>query len=297
MTKSVRVLGLSAVVGLFSAGAWLACGTDSTTPAADAGSEGGSSSGSSGSSGSSSGSGSSSSSSSSGGSSSSSSSSGGSSSGGMKDGGDAGEGGIVEAGEAAPPATCASYCALIETTCTGANAQYAAADAGGTTECMNACQYWDQGDADNGQNSLQCRYHHTLNALAVDAGGLGLGANPHCWHAGPYGWGVCGTQCADFCQLAVDYCSPAAGFDAAAPPYAALADCLGACPNFAPALDAGNAIVAPDGSAGSGSYTGAGPTSGNTRDCREYHLGAALQSSALQQIHCQHPGDASPTCM
>jgi hypothetical protein len=165
---------------------------------------------------------------------------------------------------------------------------------------MTACQYIPLGDGGTATgNTLLCHYDHALNALGTDAGGLGMGANPHCWHAGPYGWGVCGGQCADFCNLVTGYCNPDAGFspDSGAPPYATIDACMTACPLFEPALDAGNAIVASDGSTGSGSYTAVGPSSGNTRDCREYHLGAALQSTTNQQLHCNHPGVTSPTCM
>jgi hypothetical protein len=164
-------------------------------------------------------------------------------------------------------------------------------------ECMAACQYIPVVDAGSG-NTLLCHYEHALNALAVDAGGNGLGANPHCWHAGPYGWAVCGTQCEDFCALATSYCTPDAGFlpESGAPPYASSADCLAACPGFMGIADSGSGVVIVDGSPNSSSYSSAGPASGNTRDCREYHLGAALQSSTLQQLHCNHPGADSGTC-
>ena len=48
-----------------------------------------------------------------------------------------------------------------------------------------------------------------------------------------------------------------------------------------------------------GGYNAAGPTGGNTLDCREYHLGAALvdHTAAHQQLHCNHVGMTSVTCM
>jgi hypothetical protein len=157
---------------------------------------------------------------------------------------------------------------------------------------MTACQYIPD-IADASGNTLLCHYDHAFNALGADAGGGGLGANPHCWHAGPYGWGVCGGQCEDFCNLATTYCTPDGGFPAesGAPPFATSAACLAACPMFASASgDASNGIV-------DGSFSANGPASGNTRDCREYHLGAALTSPANQQIHCTHPAVNSPVCM
>jgi hypothetical protein len=154
---------------------------------------------------------------------------------------------------------------------------------------MNACKYFGTADADTG-NTLLCHAEHTVNVTKLSA------PNPHCWHAGPYGWGVCGAQCDDFCSIVTNYCTPDAGFDAAAPPYASLSDCTNACAMFANvAGDSGTAIVLGDGG-DAASYTANGPTAGNTLDCREYHLGAALQSATLQGIHCPHPAAMSAVC-
>ncbi len=177
----------------------------------------------------------------------------------------------------------------MQTACTGPNQQYAT-----NAECMTACKYFPVVDAGTG-NTLLCHYDHVLNALPVDAGGNGLGANPHCWHAGPYGWGVCGKQCADFCALATSYCTADGGFTGT-PPYASTADCMTSCATFTMAAGSETAIVIGDGGAINGSYSAAGPTAGNTLDCREYHLGAALQSTALQLVHCPHPAADSGTC-
>lgn len=267
MTNSLRTLLAIAAAGLVAAVPWFACNNSSTSsPSGDAGASGLGSSSSSGS------------------------SSGGSGSG--SPGGSSGSS-SAEVGDGAAPLTCASYCALIQTACTGPTQQYATMD-----ECMTACQYIPVDDQGSG-NTLLCHYDHALNALAVDAGGYGLGANPHCWHAGPYGWGVCGTQCEDFCAIVTSYCTPDGGFapESGTPPYASSADCLTSCPGFAGIADSGSAVVIVDGSPNTSSYSSAGPFSGNTLDCREYHLGAALQSTMLQQMHCNHPGANSPTCL
>jgi hypothetical protein len=123
--------------------------------------------------------------------------------------------------------------------------------------------------------------------------------NPHCWHAGPYGWGVCGGQCDDFCNLATTFCVADAGFDGS-PPFASLGDCTTACAMF-PMIggDSGSAIILSDGGDAATSYNANGPASGNTLDCREYHLGAALSGgpgSALQNTHCPHPAAVSMVC-
>jgi hypothetical protein len=168
--------------------------------------------------------------------------------------------------------------------CTGANAQYAAADAGGTAECMNACAL--MATTGSAGNTLGCRYVH--------AGYAGtMGVVPHCWHAGPYGYGGCGSECEGFCSLATGWCSPDGGFDSGAPPYASQSACTTACAGFAKIDNA-------DGGGNfDGGFNAAGPTGGNTLDCREYHLGASLHSHGAmdQQFHCPHVAAASATCM
>jgi hypothetical protein len=149
---------------------------------------------------------------------------------------------------------------------------------------MTACLYFSTADADTG-NTLLCHNEHANNAQKLSM------PNPHCWHAGPYGWGVCGAQCDDFCNLVTNYCVADAGFDGS-PPYASLSDCTTACAGFANIGDSGTAIVISDAGSNFSSYSAAGPGSGNTLDCREYHLGNALQSAMLQQVHCPHPAAA-----
>jgi hypothetical protein len=186
---------------------------------------------------------------------------------------------VAEGGTAA--LSCTSYCAAVMSACTGANAQYQSTDA-----CMNACPNFPVGMAgDTSGNTLGCRTTHAMFAAS-------MGTNPHCWHAGPYGYGACGDECAGFCTLATTWCTPAGGFgaDAGAPPYASDSACLTACAGYKQ-IDSADAGVGLD-----GGYNAQGPASGNTLDCREYHLGASLAGGAMQQLHCQHPGMTSPTC-
>jgi hypothetical protein len=194
-------------------------------------------------------------------------------------GGDAaGEASAGDAGDSGVALDCPSYCTLIMTNCTGANAQY-----GSMTECTNACGILKAGAlADKTGDTLGCRIYHAGLAASLP--------NPHCWHAGPYGFGACGAQCDDFCELAVAWCSPSGGFDAAAPPYMNIGQCKTSCIGF----------TSLDGGAAPGAYSVAGPSSGNTLDCREWHLGKALDTSTsqqAQQIHCNHVGATSSTCM
>jgi hypothetical protein len=198
---------------------------------------------------------------------------GGSDSGGGSDAGGGSDGAVAQ--------DCTSYCTAIQAACTGANAQYAT-----TLECMNACSYFPPGMAgDQTGFTLGCKIVHAGKAVTMP--------NPHCWHAGPYGYGVCGATVDSFCTLAVGWCSPDAGYVSAdggpgIPPYASQTDCTTAAMAYT------EANIGADG----GFYAG-GPGSGDTFDCRQYHLGAALNSApggATQTLHCQHPGAVSPVC-
>ena len=188
---------------------------------------------------------------------------------------DAGTGGGQEAG--LPPLSCTAYCAAVMSACTGAYAQYGSTDA-----CMNACPHLPLGTAaDTSGNTVGCRAYHSALAATTP--------NPHCWHAGPYGYGACGDECEGFCTLATTWCTAAGGFDGG-PPYASDGACLTSCAGY-------KQIDRADGGLGiDGGYNAQGPSAGNTLDCREYHLGASLAGGALQALHCQHPGANSPTC-
>jgi hypothetical protein len=174
---------------------------------------------------------------------------------------------------------CTTYCAEIMANCTGDNAQY-----GEMSECLNACSLMPPGTlGDTTGNTLGCRLYH---------GGLAASSpNPHCWHAGPFGFGGCDLSCDDFCALALQWCSPSGGFDGGPPPYTDMASCSDMACNRIP--------IAPGVNNAPGLYNASGPTSGNTLDCREWHLGKALvdHSATGQQLHCNHIGPSSPTCM
>src|ERR1019366_7497179 len=180
--------------------------------------------------------------------------------------------------------SCSAYCAAVMGTCTGNDKQYL--DMG---ECMTACALLPSGTpgAASG-NSVACRTTHA--ALAASGGVV-----PHCWHAGPFGYGACGTECESFCLLATSYCSADGGFDAGPPTYGSLTDCTTACAKF-PRIDDvdGGGNVGVD-----GGYNASGPTGGNTLDCREWHLDNALDgpgSASGQEFHCMHVGATSPVC-
>jgi hypothetical protein len=171
-------------------------------------------------------------------------------------------------------------------TCTGANKQYVSQDA-----CMNACAIFPVGTTnDTSGNTLGCRTTHVMLATTG-------GTNPHCWHAGPYGYGACGDECANFCTLVTTWCTPDGGFDGGAPPYTNDSVCMTSCAGFKQ-INSGAA----DGGVGlDGGFNSMGPSGGNTLDCREWHLNNAFDvpapGGANQELHCQHPGATSATCM
>ena len=89
----------------------------------------------------------------------------------------------------------------------------------------------------------------------------------HCGHAGPTGDGMCGaTPCGNFCELAATICPGTFADDG---------ECMTAC----------------DGYDKSQVYN-ADQTGGDTFACRIYHLTAA----AVDETHCDHIVENSPTC-
>ena len=151
--------------------------------------------------------------------------------------------------------TCAEYCTTITANCTGDNAQYASMDA-----CMAYCSTnasWDpgtRGDVDT--NTLGCRLYHAGDPAVMDAA-------THCPHAGPSGGDTCGRWCNNYCQLALDNCSPDNAI------YADLAECNLACKG----LDTSGEP---------------GATGGDTIQCRIYHLGVAGTDASSAMTHCPH---------
>jgi hypothetical protein len=189
--------------------------------------------------------------------------------GGTMDTGTADSGGGGGDAEAGATLDCMTYCTAVAANCTGGNAQYQ-----NTAECLAACAFFPVGTAsDTTGDTLGCRTYHAGLAMSAPV--------PHCWHAGPFGFGACGAQCEDFCLLATSYCSAEAGY-AGPYPYASLTDCTTQCPTFM------SVAGADGGPAVEGGYYANGPATGNTRDCREYHLGNALVAPANRTPHCTH---------
>ena len=158
--------------------------------------------------------------------------------------------------------SCTSYCTAVMANCTGAmNTQY-----GSEAECMGACAMLEAGgklgtEADMSGDTVGCRAYHA-GAAATDAA-------THCAHAGPFGGGVCGDLCENFCTLAVATCKTQYPDNTAC-----MADCGGYAkmPNY--------------------SYQ----ATGDNYACRAYHLTAAAAPGGAA-THCAHTAKMSSTCM
>ncbi|MCA1663868.1 MAG: hypothetical protein LC659_06305 [Myxococcales bacterium] len=122
--------------------------------------------------------------------------------------------------------------------------------------CMTAAA-WPAGTAaDTGGNTIGCRLYH--------AGAAAAAPSTHCPHAGPTGGDVCGSWCDNYCQLMAKNCTGSnAVYDAAT--------CMTKC-----------ATIPTNGNTND--------TSGNTIQCRIYHLGVAATDPAL---HCAHSKTAA----
>ena len=147
--------------------------------------------------------------------------------------------------------TCAGYCTANTATCTGANSQW-----GSMQNCLDTCSHWSMGAmGDTSGDSLGCRIYHTTAAESQPS--------VHCPHSGPTGGGQCGTStCADFCPLETAVCSTAY-------PATGAQSCATLCPGF---TSTGQSYSSAD-------------TSGNTIECRFYHLTAAATDPTT---HCPH---------
>lgn len=161
-------------------------------------------------------------------------------------------GGDSDAGTNLPPPSCAKYCDLVQKHCTGEHAQYASDE-----DCLAFCAHVPPGDPWESKKapSLACRQYYAGNPALTDPAA-------YCAAAGPFGAGLCGDRCTAFCEVTLSACGP----DSGAAPFPSLADCKTACANFS-FRDAGT-----DG----GGEGLDGPESGDTLNCRLFHLREAV---------------------
>ncbi len=176
--------------------------------------------------------------------------------------------------EAPVTPACTQYCTQLMDTCKGRNLQFQTIGA-----CFRSCQYYPPGDlGDATGDSLICRAYHARTATAGPAEEDG-----HCLHAGPYGYSGCGEPCEALCEIAMGWCAGSSG----GAPFASNAACQAECALFLNAPGPGPVGVA---------YSANGPATGNSIDCREYHLTKSLESFADRDVECPLVKTASAAC-
>lgn len=148
---------------------------------------------------------------------------------------------------------CPSYCANIQSTCTGKEEQWA-----DEAVCLAYCRKIEPGElsARTG-NSLACR----MNALVDDLTSEGI----DCLAAGPGGAGTCGSNCVSYCVGLADLCGPLFGTRFNNDTNA----CLDECAQF---VDCGDYRADPN-------------RNDNTLQCRLFHLSSAALNAG---VHCPH---------
>lgn len=155
------------------------------------------------------------------------------------------------------PLDCNAYCTAMLSVCTGAmNGQYL-----DNATCLSMCANFPKGTLnDVSGDTLGCRiYHVTVASQSA------MNANTHCPHAGPYGFGQCGGECEDFCLLYDKQCGAGNFGDGG---------CDAGCPGIPNPANTTMSFLS---------------GSGNTLDCREYHLENAYQAGNMNGAgHCAH---------
>ena len=170
-----------------------------------------------------------------------------------------------------PEPSCGAYCDLVMGSCKDQHAQYASRE-----QCIEVCGRLTLGDAgDDHSDTVACRQHYAGSPALTDA-------LTYCLAAGPFGGALCGDRCPVFCSLAIGACSPDAGTAGKTAPYANYPDCQTACTGYA----------YKDGGADGGGEPPNGPESGNTLNCRLFHLRAAIHDGS----GCASIGADSSTC-
>ena len=155
--------------------------------------------------------------------------------------------------------TCDQYCGTYMQVCSSVSEYTDAAD------CVAYCETFGGipagTTADTTGNSIGCRWNKLKDAAAADFEGNHEEA---CIQAGPSGGNVCGTWCENYCHLAIKNCSGEPTY------FETFNECKSACANFPD-----DGIV--------------GDKTGDTVQCRIYHLGAAGDDlSGGAAMHCPH---------
>jgi len=148
--------------------------------------------------------------------------------------------------------TCENYCMFSEANCMGTAMQYI-----DNVTCLAYCEQFPYGMwNDTMGNTLGCRVGRTFAASFGDNA-------VNCKVGAASGDNMCGTWCEVYCQLASDICQDENQL------FENDTYCMDACANYSTSGTSGDA-------------------SGDSVQCRIYHLGVASLSGPNAAIHCPH---------
>lgn len=155
--------------------------------------------------------------------------------------------------------SCDRYCELVTENCKDEYAQYASQD-----ECLAFCNHLPLSTPmppteDKAGASVACRQYWADSPARTSP-------KDYCLRAGPFGGNVCGDRCTTFCSVVLAACAPGSSVSV----YATQPECATACAAFA-YVDAG---------AEGGGEGPDGPKSGNSLNCRLFHLREAAGKPA-----------------
>jgi hypothetical protein len=156
------------------------------------------------------------------------------------------------------PLSCTKYCDLVQSHCKLERAQYASKD-----DCLAFCEHippGEPGDPGDVKDSpgMYCRQYYAGSPSLADP-------EKYCAAAGPFGGGICGDRCTAFCQIAFSACAPDGGVG----PYASVPKCKTECVEYTfkeAGVDGGGEGLD-------------GPKTGDTLNCRLYHLRKAVRDA------------------
>ena len=163
---------------------------------------------------------------------------------------------------------CPKYCADIQATCSGDNAQYPTTDNNAT--CLRICGGIQA--LDSGTNTIACR---SLNISSAKDETDPQAKHDECVGAGVSAINCAASQCAAFCQVDMQLCG-----STSPPPYKTVDDCIAACANW-PSTFTGQLIG----------------STGDNLECRTYHFELSQTGQQTDLItHCAHTGAVSARC-
>jgi hypothetical protein len=165
-------------------------------------------------------------------------------------------------GGLAPRTPCERYCEDMDQYCSGADAQYVSKD-----QCLKTCELYEMGEVGENGNTQSCRVKYASRGKYTG----GLERSVSCRHAGPAGYGVCGSMCEGYCTVMMNVCTK----DVTALYYfETFESCMSDCA----------ALPAPEGVL----YNVQNPDvfDGGHLQCRLFHVMSALMVDPEE--HCEH---------